>query len=117
MEVIFCGKEVLIKVDNLQHTYILNCKNIYPPGEHLKVRIKNIDINRNIFELSAKDFIENPYKNIRKYITESGEYMGKVIAFPRNNSGVIVQLNTTRITCLVRVLQDLIITHIFLTMC
>lgn len=97
------GKEVIIKADNLQHTYILNCKDIYSPGEYLKVRIKNIDIEKNIFELAAKDFIKNPYKNIRKYITEGGEYTGKVIAFPKKNSGIIVQLDTTNITCLVRV--------------
>lgn len=97
------GKEVIIKADNLQHTYILNCKELYAPGEYLKVRIKDIDIQNNIFELSSKDFIQNPYKNIRKYITEKGEYTGKVIAFPKKNSGVIVQLDTTNITCLVRV--------------
>ncbi len=97
------GKEVIMKVDNLQHIYILNCKNIYGPGEYLKVKIKNIDIEKNIFELSAKDFIVNPYKNIRKYITENGEYTGKVIAFPKKNSGIIVQLDTTNISCLVRV--------------
>ncbi len=97
------GKEVIIKVDNLQHIYILNCKSIYAPGEYLKVKIKDIDIEKNIFELSAKDFIENPYKNIRKYITENGEYTGKVIAFPKKNSGIIVQLDTTNISCLVRV--------------
>ena len=97
------GKEVIIKVDDLQHTYILNCKDLYVPGEYLKVRIKNIDIEKDLFELSAKDFIENPYKNIRKYIVENGEYTGKVIAFPKGNSGVIVQLDTTKITCLVRV--------------
>lgn len=97
------GKEVIIKADKLQHTYILNCKDLYSPGSYLKVRIKNIDIQNNIFELSSKDFIENPYKNIRKYITENGEYTGKVIAFPKRNSGVIVQLETTNITCLTRV--------------
>lgn len=97
------GKEVIIKADNLQHTYILNCKDLYSPGSYLKVRIKNIDIQNDIFELSSKDFIENPYKNIRKYITENGEYTGKVIAFPKGNSGVIVQLETTNITCLTRV--------------
>lgn len=97
------GKEVIIKADNLQHTYILSCKDLYSPGEYLKVRIKNIDIENNIFELSAKDFIENPYKNIRKYITEDGEYTGKVVAFPKRNSGIIVQLDKTNITCLVRV--------------
>ena len=67
------------------------------------MKIKDIDIEKNIFELSAKDFIENPYKNIRKYITENGEYTGKVIAFPKKNSGIIVQLDTTNISCLVRV--------------
>ena len=97
------GKEVIIKADNLQHTYILNCKDLYSPGEYLKARIKNIDIERNMFELSAKDLIQNPYKNIRKYIVENGEYTGKVIAFPKKNSGVIVQLDVTNITCLVRV--------------
>ena len=97
------GKEVIIKADNLQHTYILNCKDLYSPGEYLKVRIKEIDIQNNIFVLSAKDLIQNPYKNIRKYIVENGEYTGKVIAFPKKNSGVIVQLDVTNITCLVRV--------------
>lgn len=97
------GVEVIIKADNLQHTYILNCKDIYLPGEYLKVRIKQIDIENKIFELSSKDFLENPYKTIRKYITESGEYTGKVIAFPKKNSGVIVQLDTSNITCLVRI--------------
>ena len=97
------GKEVIIKADDLQHTYIVNCKDLYSPGEYLKVRIKKIDIEKNIFELSSKDFIENPYKNIRKYITEGGEYTGKVIAFPKKNSGIIVQLDITNITCLARV--------------
>ena len=97
------GKEVIIKAPNLQHTYILNCKEIYSPGDYLKVKIKNIDIQNNIFELDAKCFIENPYNNIRKYIIENGEYTGKVVAFPRQNSGIIVQLYTNNISCLVRV--------------
>lgn len=97
------GKEVIIRAENLQHTYIVNCKDIYAPGEYLKVRIKDIDIQNNIFELDAKSFLENPYKNIRKFITEGGEYTGKVIAFPKKNSGIIVQLNITNITCLTRV--------------
>ncbi len=97
------GKEVIMKADNLQHTYITNCKNLYFPGQYLKVRIKNIDIQDDIYELSSKDLIINPYKDIRKYITEGGEYTGKVIAFPKGNSGVIVQLDITNITCLARV--------------
>lgn len=64
------GKEVVMKADLLQHTYITNCKDIYNVGESLKVKIKNIDIAKDIYELDAKCFIENPYKSIRKYITE-----------------------------------------------
>lgn len=97
------GKEVIIKAENLQHTYILNCKNYYVPGEFLKVRIKNINVQNDIFELSAKEFTINPFKYIRRFITEDGEYTGRVIAFPKNNSGIIVQLDTTGITCLIRV--------------
>ena len=97
------GKEVVIKADNLLHTYIVNCKDIYSPGEYIKARIKEIDIDKNIYELDAKCLTENPYKNIRKYLTEYGEYTGKVIAFPKKNSGVIVQLDISNITCLTRV--------------
>ena len=97
------GKEVVITANNLQHTFILNCKDYYKPGDSLKVRIKNINEEHNEFELSSKDFLDNPFKNIRKYITEYGEYTGKVIAFPKQNSGVIVQLDNTNVTCLTRI--------------
>lgn len=97
------GKEVVITANNLQHIFILNCKDYYKPGDNLKVRIKNINEEHNDFELSSKDFLENPFKNIRKYITEYGEYTGKVIAFPKQNSGVIVQLDNTNVTCLTRI--------------
>lgn len=97
------GKEVIIKAENLQHTYIVNCKDIYTPGNYLKVKIKTLDIENNIFELDAKCFLTNPYKSIRKFITEYGEYTGKVIAFPKKNSGIIIQLDQSNISCLVRV--------------
>ena len=32
-----------------------------------------------------------------------GEYTGKVIGFPKSNSGIIVQLDTSKVTCLIRV--------------
>lgn len=97
------GKEAIIKAEELKHTFIVNCKDIYKVGDYLKVRIKKIDIENNIFELSAKEFEENPFKNIRKYISVDGEYTGTVIAFPKNNSGVLVQLDNTEVTVLTRV--------------
>lgn len=97
------GKEVIIKASELKHTYIVNCKDIYKVGEYLKVKIKKIDLKSNIYELSAKEFEENPFVNIRKYITINGEYIGTVIAFPKNNSGIIVQLDNTQVTVLTRV--------------
>lgn len=99
----FIGKEVIINAENLKHTFIVNAKDDYLVGEKLLVRVKKIDIENNIFELSAKDLIENPYKNIRKYIVENGEYIGKIIGYPKQRSGVIVQLDISKVTCLIRV--------------
>ena len=64
---------------------------------------EKIDLENNIYELSAKDFEENPFTSIRKYIAINGEYIGKVIAFPKNNSGIIVQLDNLQVTVLTRV--------------
>ena len=97
------GKEVSIKADNLKHTYIANCKELYKSGEELKVRIKKLDATNNDIILSAKDFEINPFKTIRKYIAINGEYTGKVIKFPKQNSGIIVQLDENDVTCLIRV--------------
>lgn len=97
------GLEVIIPVENLKHTFIVNAKNYYSVGNTLIVRIKKLDIDNNVFELSAKDLIENPYKNIRKYIVENGEYIGKVIGYPKQKSGVIVQLENSEVTCLSRI--------------
>ena len=55
-------KEVIIKVQNLKHTYIVNCKDIYKVGAYLRVKIRKLDIINNIYELSAKEFEENPLK-------------------------------------------------------
>ena len=69
----------------------------------LSVKIKKLDISNNVYELSAKEFEENPFKNIRKYIVLNGEYTGTVIAFPKGNSGILVQLDNSKVTTLCRV--------------
>ena len=97
------GKEVVTKSSELKNTYIVNCKDIYKVGDYLQVRIKKIDIENNVYELSRKEFEENPFKEIRKYITRGGEYTGTVIALPKNNSGILVQLDNTKVTVLTRV--------------
>lgn len=97
------GLEIIIPAENLKHTFIVNAKDYYSVGNTLIVRIKKLDIDNNVFELSAKDLIENPYKNIRKYIVENGEYIGKVIGYPKQRSGVIVQLENSEVTCLSRI--------------
>lgn len=97
------GKEVAIKAEELKHTFIVNCKDMYKVGDYIKVRIKKMDIENNTFELSAKEFEENPFKNIRRYITVDGEYIGTVIAFPKSNSGVLVQLDNSHVTVLIRI--------------
>lgn len=97
------GKEIIIPADKLKHTYIVNCKNDYQVGQSLQVRIKKIDIEKNIFELNAKELLENPFKKIRTIITEGGEYSAIVIGFPKNQSGVLVQIDRIGVTALCRI--------------
>ena len=97
------GKEVIIKAEDLKHTFIVNAKDEYKVGEYLPVRIKSIDIKNNIFELSSKELTNNPFRNIRAYFAEGSEYTGKVIAFPKGKSGILVQLDIIKVTCLVRI--------------
>lgn len=96
------GTEVIIKASNLKHTYILNCKELYKVGEYLQVRILNIDIEKNTYELSAKDLEKDPFLDIRKDIKIGNEYIGTVISIPKEKSGFIAQLDKTKITCMVR---------------
>ena len=97
------GAEVTIKAENLRHTFIVNAKDYYLVGDTLIVKVKKIDAINNVFELSSKELMENPYKNIRKYITENGEYIAKIVGYPKQKSGIIVQLESSEVTCLCRV--------------
>lgn len=97
------GVEVTIKAENLRHTFIVNAKDYYLVGDTLIVKVKKIDAINNVFELSSKELMENPYKNIRKYITENGEYIAKIVGYPKQKSGIIVQLESSEVTCLCRV--------------
>lgn len=97
------GVEVTIPVANLKHTFIVNAKDYYLVGDTLIVKVKKIDAINNVFELSSKELMENPYKNIRKYITENGEYIAKIVGYPKQKSGIIVQLESSDVTCLCRV--------------
>lgn len=97
------GVEVTIKAENLRHTFIVNAKDYYLVGDTLIVKVKKIDAINNVFELSSKELMENPYKNIRKYITENGEYIAEIIGYPKQKSGIIVQLESSEVTCLCRV--------------
>ena len=96
------GKEVIINASDLKYTYILNCKELYKVGNYLKVRIKEIDIEKNIYKLSAKDFEKDPFEDISRDIKVSSDYKGTVIAIPKDKSGIIVQLDNSQITCKVR---------------
>lgn len=69
------GKEVIIKAQNLKHIYIVNCKDIYKVGEYLRVKIKKLDIENNIYELSAKDLRKTHLKIYRKYLVLNGDIL------------------------------------------
>ena len=51
----------------------------------LNTPVEHVQIAQHDIELVAKDFMKNPFQDIRKYITENGEYTGKLIGFQKQN--------------------------------
>lgn len=61
------GKEVVIKAEELKHTFIVNCKGMYKVGDYLKVRVKKIDIEKihlNYQQKNLKKTHLKTYENI-----------------------------------------------------
>lgn len=85
------GIDIKLKISDLEHGYVSNLKNLYQVGEKIKVRIKEIDNEKQTIKISHKDTKEDPYINIRKSFTEGGEYLGKVTGFSDNRNFCIIK--------------------------
>lgn len=80
------GTDIKLKISDLEYGYVANLNNIYQIADKIKVKIKEIDIEKGILKISHKETKEDPYKNIRKDFVEGGEYLGKVTGFSDNRS-------------------------------
>lgn len=84
------GVDVKLKISDLEYGYVANLNTLYQVGDKIKVKIKEIDNEKQTIKISHRDCKEDPYKNIRKSFTEGGEYLAKVTGFSDN--GVFASL-------------------------
>ena len=80
------GKDIKLKISDLEYGYVANLNNLYQVGDKIKVKIKEIDEEKEILKISHKETKDDPYKNIRKNFTEGGEYLAKVTGFSDNRN-------------------------------
>ena len=84
------GIDVKLKISDLEYGYVANLNTIYQVGDKIKVKINDINLDKQKIKISHKDCKEDPYKNIRKNFVEVGEYLAKVTGFSDN--GVFASL-------------------------
>ena len=84
------GIDLKLKIGDLEYGYVANLNDLYQVGDKIKVVIKKIDIEKGVLKVSHKETKEDPYKNIRKYFVEGGEYLAKTTGFSDN--GVFASL-------------------------
>lgn len=75
---------LLLKQEIYNIGYIEDVSKIYKINEHIKVLIKEIDEEKQVFKISIKELLEDPFKDIRKDFTEKGEYLAKTTGYTEN---------------------------------
>ena len=84
------GIDLNLRIDDLAYGYIEDVNEFYSVGDVIPVKILEIDKDKMTLKVSAKELMEDPYKNIRIYFTEGGEYIGKITGYAPN--GVYIKL-------------------------
>lgn len=87
------GKDVNLRIDDLDYGYIQDISNSYNVGDIIEARIIEIDKENYDLNISVKALLEDPYKKIRIYLTEGGEYIGTITGYAPKR---IVCTNKTR---------------------
>lgn len=64
------GIDVNLRIDNLAYGYIQDINEFYSVGDVIRVKILEIDKENHKLKISAKELLEDSYKNIRIYFTE-----------------------------------------------
>lgn len=78
------GIDLNLRIDDLAYGYIEDVNEFYSAGDVIPVKILEIDKEKMILKVSVKELMEDPYKNIRIYFTEGGEYIGKITGYATN---------------------------------
>ena len=84
------GIDLNLRIDDLAYGYIQDVNEFYSVGDSILVKILEIDKENYKLKVSAKELLEDPYKNIRIYFTEGGEYVGTITGYAPN--GVYIKL-------------------------
>lgn len=84
------GLDINLRIDDLAYGYIEDVNEFYSVGDVIPVKIIDIDKENHKLKISAKELLEDPYKNIRIYFTEGGEYTGTITGFAPN--GLYIKL-------------------------
>lgn len=85
------GTDIKLKISDLEYGYVANLNKLYQVGDKIKVKIKEINIEKGILKISHKETKEDPYKNVRKNFCEGGEYLATVTGFSDNRSICILK--------------------------
>lgn len=84
------GVDLRLKVEDLEYGYVTSLIGMYQVGDKIKVKIKEIDAEKEILKVSHKDTKQDPYKVARVSYVEGGEYLGIITGYSDN--GVFVKL-------------------------
>ena len=99
------GTDIKLKISDLEYGYVANLGRLYQVGDKIKVKIKEIDIEKGILKISHRETKEDPYKNVRKDFIQGGEYLATVTGFSDNRSICIFKTRNRHYgntSCLVR---------------
>ena len=80
------GIDIKLNISDLEYGYVSNLNMLYQVGDKIKVKIKELDSEKQRLRISHKDTKEDPYINVRKNFIEGGEYLAKVTGFSDNRS-------------------------------
>lgn len=84
------GIDVHIPVFELTYGWVDDLREMYKAGDHIKVQVMEIDLQKKEVKVSAKPLLKNPFPDCATRYQKNGEYVGKVSGV--QNYGIFVNL-------------------------
>lgn len=72
------GINVVIPISEMDYGWIDNIHDLVKVGDHLRVKVMELDKENKKIKLSAKALKKNPWPDCAKRFVKNGEYLGKV---------------------------------------